>query len=274
MELPCQIGPVFLADLNLDGSDDLVLAVAATDGFGNPFTAGVRWVQSRGGENPFPSEAFDEVALFPSFSGPLRDFDGDGTLEYVQANGFVAPSTFGPVFSAGFDFVGRNTNFLPSNLIEDFDGDGDVDFVYQYGNEFQTYFLVRNQIVDERSGVTFAMRDLGVLGADANPNSDADGDGETNFEEFIFGGNPIEPSIVGDRSRLNVGVSSERAATFSVNKAALAAGVNYRMKVSSDLEEWQSVPIDFVQDEDAFWEDWQALPLNSPNCFYRLVVEP
>ena len=273
-------GPSFLSDLNLDGLADIVTVVPTTDAQGNVTTAGSRLIYSQGGENPFPLSNFDSIATIPNISGPLRDFDGNGTLEHSGPSSFVTPTIFGPEYSPVYDFIGSGSGLSATRILEDFDGDGDLDAIYRQGSDtfpsedFQAYFLVRNLIIDETSGITFALRELGVLGPDANPGSDPDGDGKSNFEEFILGCDPLVADPSQDRSRLSPFLTDNQQLQFSANKRALAAGVTYQLEYSADLSQWQPVEATFLEDEDAFFEIRQAAPTDFPRCFFRLVIEP
>ncbi|MGJ8723131.1 MAG: FG-GAP repeat domain-containing protein [Roseibacillus sp.] len=277
---PFAVGPTLLSDLNLDGFADIVTASPAIDVFGNPISLGSRWIQSRGGTDPFLPNDFFNIATITGIGGPLRDFDGNGTLEHSTPYSFVTPTVYGPEYSPLYDFKGPRYELISTSILEDFDSDGDLDALYRHGessylsDDYQTYFLVRNLILDETSGITFAMRELGILGADANPNSDPDGDGKSNFEELILGCDPQVADPSNDRSRTTPILTAENELQFSVNKAAQNAGISYRLQYSDDMSQWQPAEATFLADEDSLWETWQALPSEMPRCFYRLIIEP
>ena len=277
---PIAVGPTFLSDLDLDGLADIVTAASDTDAFGNPIVVGSRWIRSRGGEAPFPLSDFNSLAIIPGISEPLLDFDGNGTLDHSNANGFVTPTIYGPEYSPVYDFIGAENDLTATSILADFDGDGDLDAIYRQGSDslpsetLQTFLIVRNQIIDETSGITFALRELGVLGADANPSNDPDGDGKSNFEEFILAGDPLVADPSDDRSRLSPFLTNGQQLQFSVNKIALEIGITYRLEYSDDMTQWQPAEAAYLEDEDSIWETWQGAPSEAPRCFYRLVIEP
>ena len=265
-------------DFNEDDLPELLIPRAGIGFFGDPvIVADFFFEQNQGAPDLFPNLASGQALTIPLIPTQLGDFDGDGEEELVSANQFVSASPFGPVYSAQFDFLGPEIALEPTSPILDADGDGDSDFIYQSaGARFfennLTRFLVRNQIVDETSDLTFAIRELGVLGADANPNSDPDGDGSDNFHELILGSDPSVPNLM-DTSILTPSIASGPRVTYVQNLVAVGAGVQYQLEESFDAQSWEPVNSVFVRNIDTEWAEWELDTTHiNPTCFYRLVV--
>ena len=275
-----RIGDVALLDLNNDGSADLVFSNTERDPFGNPLSLGTSFVLSEGGAEPFPPESFEFA--FPLSAAEnfdferLVDFDGDGSLEYASQSGFIRPSVFGPELSSEFDFFGASDLVSKPALSADYDGDGDLDFIASnpMGDSPDEIFLVRNQIVDETSALTFFLQEQGLVGAQANPNADPDGDERTNFEELIASSNPMvsdDPSF--DPFLLEV--TPLRQAAFTVSQVALDAGVTYEVFVSVDLDSWESLPISSSGTTGSLsGVPFVSVSSADPMCFFQLRISP
>ena len=264
-------------DFNEDDLPELLIPRPDNGLFGNPLIVDFFFEQNQGAPDLFPNLTSGRALTIPLIPTQLGDFDGDGEEEFVSANQFVSASPFGPVYSAQFDFLGPEIALDPTSLILDADGDGDSDFIYQsptsvFLENNLTRFLVRNQIVDETSDVTFVIRELGVLGADANPNSDPDGDGSDNFHELILGSDPSVPNLM-DTSILTPSIASGPRVTYVQNLVAVGAGVQYQLEESFDAQSWEPVNSVFVRNIDTEWAEWELdTTLINPTCFYRLVV--
>jgi len=68
-----------------------------------------------------------------------------------------------------------------------------------------------------------------------NPSSNADGDGRTNFEEYLFGGNPNVPN---DLIFPPLAVSLVGNGIFELDITAQTSGVSYEVKYGEDLKNW------------------------------------
>ena len=274
------ISQISLADLNQDGSADLIFPNTSIDLFGNFISLGFSFVLSAGGAEPFPSENFlftFSLSEIDSFDfGRLVDFDGDASLEYASQRGFIQPSIFGPEFSSEFDFFGPNNLFANLGLSADYDGDGDLDFI---ASDFSSenpneIFLVRNLIVDETSSITFTLQEQGLVGAQANPDADPDQDQRTNFEELIEGSNPLVNDAPG-RDPFLLEVTSLRQASFVAQQRALDAGITYEVFVSTDLESWQSLPASALNPYNSRTEvQFTTDSSVDPTCFFQLKITP
>ncbi|MDQ8189450.1 FG-GAP repeat domain-containing protein [Roseibacillus persicicus] len=272
--------PVFLrgtglADLNLDGLADIFGPDVSRNAYGNPSIIGRVLVYSQGETNPLPAELFEVPSRTPSFHPEFHDFNGDGLLEFCSLTGYLAPSTHGPESSAEYNFTNDYPLQEETGALADFDGDGDVDFIVR--DDFfgpSSYLLLRNPIVDDSSLLTFEMIRRGVKGSAANPDSDADGDGVSNFVEFINGSDPqdasshttTEPALI---------LSADRVPEFRVNKAAKNLGVSYRLEFCTDLAHWTEAPAELHSALDSEWDLYRLSGDSFPaGSFFRLVISP
>ena len=272
----------FSADLNTDGNSDLIIPIPATDDFGNPVSLGQAIIYSQGGSQPFPPESFDFPPQFSSgfISSQLADFDGNGTLEFTSSpSGFVTPSPFGPEVSAQFDFLGSFADDISalSSAAADYDGDGDLDFLAQGSIDDGplSLFLVRNLIVNETSGITFALQDQGLVGAEANPSSDPDADGRSNFEELIQGTDPIFSDSPGTEPFASLNLTPNGQLFFDAQQEALDVGITYDLLFSTDLQDWESVPFSpsGLLDSETLTQ-FISEPTTDPARFFKLEIRP
>jgi len=237
-------GSCQILDVNLDGKNDLVYSkVSGTDALGNPMLV-TEWKRNpgHGSRNP----ATWVTLPLPFMPGIKGDFDGDGRTDYSDGRFFLTPTRSGPECSGEYDFLQNVTlgiyQALTSFDIADFDGDGDSDLL-AYGNEHIA--LVRNLIIDERSGVAAKLRTLGVLGKTANPDEDPDGDGRDNATELLQGTDPQvvdAPQPQRALPKLQV-MDGQVKVQFQNRSDAEELNLSYILETSSDLSEWTTVSL-------------------------------
>jgi hypothetical protein len=124
--------------------------------------------------------------------------------------------------------------------IADLDGDGDEDLIVKRNGELN---LVRNLIIDERSGVAARLREEGILGELANPDEDADGDGRSNALEFLQGTAPLIPDAAKpERSQPTVTVDGPSLEIRYENRSdAAELDLFYQLERSENLRDWSPV---------------------------------
>ncbi len=267
------------ADMNSDGLPDLVTSeLGSSDIFGNIAATITSWWRNPGGassRNPasWTKLPFRDVAV-PS--GPMKDFDGDGILEWVSPSGFLRPTPQGPLASPIYNFSSpvnlASNNFL---LVGDFDGDDDADFLF--GLDSYDMVLVQNTIVDERSAITRALLDKGVKGALAGPDQDADSDGRSNFSEIFFNTNPtVRDEVTEDPFKLWISQDTSGVVLhyYTPANAWPPNAISTTYEMSEDLKNW--VPVTATAPETATLQGEDVSravtfpPCNSPAMFYRI----
>lgn len=268
------VGELQLADVNSDGRLDLCASELTTyDVFGNPVPS-LRWRRNPGGGSRNPTDWL-RLPLGTMPRGPMRDFNGDGTLEWVDSTGYMRPTPQGPVLSATYNFQGKAyLGYDTKTFAEDFDGDGDADFLI--GDGRTKMVLVKNPTVDERSAITRHLVKAGVKGSKAGPGADADGDGRSNEAELLFGTNPESPDSTSSNALAMSLAYQQGGSTLAFRKPAYADDLNlqYEVEHSTNLKDWTPVngALPTRLAKDASWEHL-TLPLScsGPCGFYRIT---
>jgi hypothetical protein len=264
-------------DLNGNGRGEIVLVEGGqTDLFGNPVMRPKILVSPRQGRSP-PSSWIPYG--FPSGSAEWLqrlDFDGDGVDDVVTDNTYLSPSQPVPVTRGTYDFTGLISRWnWTLRAMADFDNDGDADLVYG-GTNSGTLHLVRNQIVDERSGLGRKMRELGARGPASNPDADADGDGRSNVLEFMEGTNPLladagNPAGLAPTIEHTAGSVAFR---FRQRADAASLGLAYCLEESADLVTWWPSGVATTTAVSGDWQ-WKSVQVEEgePRRFFRLKCE-
>ena len=269
----------YIADVNLDGYGDIIFnKQVGNDSIGNPTWH--TYVATNPGNGTRSPATWPHVLLGDDslWYGDLLDFNGDGELDICSPNRFLTPTTAGPVVSPQYNFDDE-VSVRDSRIVKmaDFDGDGDMDVLRRnLGNGI--FLLVRNQIIDERSGVAARMRSLGTLGPLSNPEQDADGDGRSNACEFMTGNDPRVPDVA-NNSRLKAGIS------LSVSNATIfywtrgdedELNIDHVLERSNDLQSWNKVD-DSLAITSIIEGAWNlknlTLPRTGAREFYRVVTK-
>jgi hypothetical protein len=87
--------------------------------------------------------------------------------------------------------------------------------------------------------VTDYANGFGLLGTNAAPNADADGDGVSNFGEWAFGGNPNVPdSFIAGFSGFQVLAGNNFQFEFQRYRYYASAGLEFHFQYSQDLKNW------------------------------------
>ncbi len=270
------------ADMNSDGLPDLVTSELGSMTSSGNTTAVTSWWRNPGGSssrNPasWTKLPFRDIAV-PA--GPMRDFDGDGVLEWVSPIGFLRPTPQGPLVSPIYD-LSSPVNLTYSNflLVGDFDGDDDVDFLF--GLDSFDMVLLQNPIVDERNAITRALLEKGVKGALAGPEQDADGDGRSNFSEIFFSTDPtVSDEVTEDPFKLWISRDTSGVVLHYDTPANAwppnAISTTYEM--SEDLQSWS--PVLATAPETAIMQGADVSrsvtfpQCDSPAMFYRIKGVP
>ena len=264
-------------DLNGDGTLEFVTPVPSTDALGNPLiTSYDTWATPPGEPRNFMNATKLLISLpFLPDCNELKDFDGDGTLEYVSAEQFIRPSPQGPQISPRYSFTGNvaithRASRPTAVAIADFDGDGDLDHLLPDGHSRLN--LVRNLIIDERSPITRELLSKGFIGVEANPDSDCDGDGFSNAYEYLFGTNPTvnqveEPADLAPYWATHAGTPELR---FLRRRDAAQLKLDYILERSLDLRTWEEVPLLDAESiaVDETWEWVTTRGLNEGGAYF------
>jgi hypothetical protein len=86
-----------------------------------------------------------------------------------------------------------------------------------------------------------------IRAGDAHKGADADGDGESNIKESVFGGDGMDPARGAAAPLIALsGAGAARQAVFSYRR--LAQGAMFRIEASDNLDNWSDVTATAVQD--------------------------
>lgn len=288
-----QVGNVAIADLDLDGHDDIIMAkMMGVDLFGKLIIS-IYWLRNPGDGSRDPASWASAPLSGDGWpGGPLADFDGDGSLEWMIFDGALKPSSGGPVETSGFkSWLPPNFGRLYSRGALDFDGDQDADIVINKGFG-SAVLLLHNPQIDGRSRITHAMVASGIPGNLAGPDLDADGDGRTNVEELLTGTDPTKA----DAAHVNPFETSLHLHTeggaflfrLPTSLAGLAPGpdgqplspatlgLHYHVENSLDLKHWTPLEMESVE-VFLFGGGWVYLslpiPREGPQGYFRLRGE-
>ena len=111
---------------------------------------------------------------------------------------------------------------------------------------------------------------FGSTGADAL--GDADGDGQSNYFEYLAGTNPVDAAQTLTTAPSIAAGASANGGSFKLNLSHVRPGVNYHLETSSDLDVWSRIgTFTFSVSGSATIEDPTA-PTGQPN-FYRISLE-
>lgn len=194
---------------------------------------------------------------------------------------------------------GETDSFVSMSTITLHDGPADTDFLDIYIQDGSTatvdpvypatitgIFLQYDTSSPYTSGYELCPRDVDDLSSEpvgegytawaasypgiGGPDTDADGDGQSNYLEYALGTAPDDRSSVQELAVTSVG----GLPTFAITKGSAAsadAGVTYRIEGSTDLTNWSETTDLTVLDNTAFSYSKQYTG-TSPKFFFRLRV--
>lgn len=148
--------------------------------------------------------------------------------------------------------------------MRDSDGDGIPDFA-----DPSVAVAIPPDFDSWRAGFTFPP------GADISPDGDADGDGQSNYEEYIFGTDPASANSI--NPIVSIPDNTSGTFTYTRRNPALTGVVSYRIMVSEDLQSWsqdttaQQSAMD-VGDNQLVTVTLTAELLTATRLFVRVVV--
>jgi hypothetical protein len=170
----------------------------------------------------------------------------NGQWTYAPAPGYVGTDTF--TFRASDYYGGQSPTRTLTIIVATNPADADND-----------------GIADSYEQSTF-----GSTGADAL--GDADGDGQSNYFEYLAGTNPVDAAQTLTTAPSIAAGASANGGSFKLNLSHVRPGVNYHLETSSDLDVWNRIgTFTFSVAGSATIED-PAAPTGQPN-FYRISLE-
>ena len=196
------------------------------------------------------TDADGDIILFGTAGTTLSHgtltLQSNGQWTYAPAPGYVGTDTF--TFKAS-DYYGgqsptRTLTITVATNPADADNDGIAD--------------------------SYELSTFGSTGADAL--GDADGDGQSNYFEYLAGTRPVDASqTMSAAPSIGAGTSAS-GGSFKLNLSHVRPGVSYHLETSSDLDVWNRIgTFTFSVSGSATIEDPTA-PTGQP-AFYRISLE-
>ena len=220
-------------------------------------------------EAPSTSDAAAATMASVPVSGQLtgKDADGDiilfGTTSTTLSHGTLTLQSNGQwTYAPEPGYVGTDTfTFRASDY---------------YGGQSPTRTLTitvaTNPADADNDGIpdSYEQGTFGSTGADAL--GDADGDGQSNYFEYLAGTNPVDAAQTLTTAPSIAAGASANGGSFKLNLSHVRPGVNYHLETSSDLDVWSRIgTFTFSVSGSATIEDPTA-PTGQPN-FYRISLE-
>ena len=195
-------------------------------------------------------DADGDIILFGTTSTTLSHgtltLQSNGQWTYAPAPGYVGTDTF--TFKASDYYGGQSPTRTLTITVATNPADADND-----------------GIADSYEQSTF-----GSIGADAL--GDADGDGQSNYFEYLAGTSPVDAAQTLTTAPSIAAGANANGGSFKLNLSHVRPGVNYHLEASSDLDVWNRIgTFTFSVSGSATIEDPTA-PTVQP-AFYRISLE-
>ena len=195
-------------------------------------------------------DADGDIILFSTTGTTLSqgtlNLQSSGQWTYTPALGFVGTDTF--TFKAS-DYYGGQS---PTRTL--------------------TITVTTNPADADNDGIpdTYEQSTFGSTGADAL--GDADGDGQSNYFEYLAGTNPVNAAQSLSTAPSIAAGASSNGGSFKLDLSHVRPGVNYHLETSTDLDVWHRIgTFTFSVSGSATIEDPTA-PTGQP-AFYRISLE-
>ena len=218
---------------------------------------------------PTTNNAAAGTMAYVPVSGQLtgKDTDGDiilfGTTGTTLSHGTLTLQSNGQwTYAPAPGYVGTDTfTFKASDY---------------YGGQSPTRTLTitvaTNPADADNDGIpdTYEQSTFGSTGVDAL--GDADGDGQSNYFEYLAGTNPVDAAQTLTTAPSIAAGASANGGSFKLDLSHVRPGVNYHLETSSDLDVWNRIgTFTFSVSGSATIEDPTA-PTGQP-AFYRISLE-
>jgi uncharacterized repeat protein (TIGR01451 family) len=192
-----------------------------------------------------------DIILFSTAGTTLSqgtlNLQSNGQWTYTPAPGFVGTDTF--TFKASDYYGGQSPTRTLTITVTTNPADADND-----------------GIADSYEQSTF-----GSTGADAL--GDADGDGQSNYFEYLAGTSPVDAAQTLTTAPSIAAGSSGNGGSFKLNLNHVRPGVSYHLETSTDLDVWNRIgTFTFSVSGSATIEDPTTPPAGEPR-FYRVSLE-
>jgi VCBS repeat-containing protein len=219
--------------------------------------------------DPSANNASAGTMAYVPVSGQLtgKDADGDiilfGTDGTTLSHGTLTLQSNGQwTYAPALGYVGTDTfTFRASDY---------------YGGQSPTRTLTitvaTNPADADNDGIadSYEQGTFGSTGADAL--GDADGDGQSNYFEYLAGTNPVDSAQTLTTAPSIAAGASANGGSFKLDLSHVRPGVNYHLETSSDLDVWNRIgTFTFSVSGSATIEDPTA-PTGQP-AFYRISLE-
>ena len=117
-------------------------------------------------------------------------------------------------------------------------------------------------------GETFAEWSQRLFGTPVSQTADADGDGRTNYQEYVAGTDPKNPASAFRATITPAGVGGLTITWQSV------AGKHYTVERSLNMQAWTTVASDVIASASQTTFADMAFPVGQQRVFYRIGVQP
>ncbi len=194
-----------------------------------------------------------EFPVLPSDHGAAGALSG---MDAIDLDG----DTYYITFNTGPDNVGQIIRRLTGGVASVV-----VNALPASGNDFAIFASDLEGLSYDSWAAGFGIDPSGPNGA---PEDDYDGDGTTNFTEFLLGLDPTDGA-----SRFAIAIDGDAAAGLTLTWPS-AEGIAFEIRSSTDLEDWSTLEATVTGQAAQTTATWTAPPASGPRKFYRIQFNP